>query len=130
MSLTNHSSQAHAWLAVILLALPVSNLQAESDQFNVAREMAHAVVAHECGKSRTPQMTAGFQSGLYMAMNTLDLSKQRVGQILQQEQTMALTDTFSAQLFKDIEKGLTNCENVYRYVVQGLMPKLDIIGKQ
>jgi len=130
MSLTNHSSQAHAWLAVILLALPVSNLQAESNQFNVAQEMAHAVVAHECGKSRIPKMTAGFQSGLYMAMNKLDLSKQRVEQILQEEQTIVLTDGFSARIFKDIEKGLTNCENVYAYVVQGLMPKLDIIGKQ
>jgi len=130
MSLNYKPSQVYSWLTFILLALPVGKLQAESNQFNVAQEMAHAVVAHECGKSRIPKMTAGFQSGLYMAMNKLDLSKQRVEQILQEEQTIVLTDGFSARIFKDIEKGLTNCENVYAYVVQGLMPKLDIIGKQ
>jgi|GEM_PF-2695074 len=130
MSLNHHARLFSLRLAFILVALPVSKLQAESNQFYVAQEMAHAVVAHECGKSRIPKMTAGFQSGLYMAMNKLDLSKQRVEKILQEEQTMVLTDGFSARIFKDIEKGLTNCENVYAYVVQGLMPKLDIIGKQ
>lgn len=130
MSLISQFNPGGTWLAVVMMTLWAGNLQAENNQIKVAYEMAHAVVAHECGKSRTPKMTAGYESGVYMAMNQLNLSKQQVSQILQQDQAMALTDTFSAQLFKDIEKGLTNCENVYTYVVQGLMPKLDIIGKQ
>ncbi len=130
MSLSSLLNLGKPWLPVIILILPASHLQAESDQLNVATEMAHALVAHECGKSRTPKMTAGFQSGVYMAINRLGLSQDRVSQILERDKTMVITDTLANQIFSDIEQGHTNCEKVYEYVVQALMPKLDAIGRQ
>ncbi len=130
MSLSSHLNPGKFWLAIMVLVWPASHLQAESDQTNVATEMAHALVAHECGKSRTPPMTAGFQAGVFMAINKLGLSEGTVEQILERDNTMTITDTLANQIFSDIEQGHTNCEKVYDYVVQALMPKLDAIGGQ
>ncbi len=126
--------------AVIAITLaPFLCVQAETDQADplistlaqtVANEMAHALVAHECGKLRQPKMTAGYESGVYMSMNKLSLPKSQVTQILIQEATIALTDTVSDQLFQEMDQGLISCDDIYKYVVQGLMPNLDIIGKQ
>jgi len=124
------------WLAAIVITfLSFTSAQAHSSEASllvqtVANEMAHALVAHECGMLRQPKMTAGYESGVYMSMNKLSLPKSRVTQILMQDETMLLTDTVSAQLLKQMEQGLSNCEKIYKYVVQGLMPKLNIIGKQ
>ncbi len=136
MTLKTQNLRFKNWLAVIAITfVPFTCVQANSTEASpvvktVANEMAHALVAHECGMLRQPKMTAGYESGVYMSMNKLSLPKSRVTQILMQDKTMVLTDTVSAQLLKKMEHGLTNCEEIYKYVVQGLMPKLNIIGKQ
>jgi hypothetical protein len=133
-----------AWLTVIAFTFTsIFNVQAHSSEGasladasvnflvkTVANEMAYALVAHECGKLRQPKMTAGYEAGVYMSMNKLSLPKTQVTNILMQDKTMTLTDTVSAQLLKGMDQGLTSCETIYKYVVQGLMPKLNIIGKQ
>ncbi len=123
------------WVVIAIIFVPFTCVQANSSEASplvktVANEMAHALVAHECGLLRQPKMTAGYESGVYMSMNKLSLPKSSVTQILMQDKTMVLTDTVSAQLIKQMEQGLSNCEKIYKYVVQGLMPKLNVIGKQ
>lgn len=104
--------------------------RADSMQMDVANEMAHAIVAHECGKTRSPKMTAGYESGVYMSMNKMNLSKTDVAQILTQQETMAITDALTVTLFEKINSGQTSCERIYKYVVNGLMPKLNTVSQQ
>ena len=107
------------------MAAQAANLKRE-----VANEMAHAIVAHECGKTRSPKMTAGYESGVYMSMNKMKLLKTDVKQILTQQETMAITDALSVTLFEKINSGQTSCEAIYKYVVNGLMPKLNAVSQQ
>jgi hypothetical protein len=135
-----HYFKRRVWLPIVAITfIAFFNVQANAAEAAladsslvkiVANEMAHALIAHECGKLRQPRMTAGYESGVYMSMNKLSLPKSKVTQILMQDKVIALTDTVWAKLIKKMDQGLTNCDEIYKYVVRGLMPRLDVIGKQ
>ncbi len=131
--MTNHnlSNIKPQFFTVLFMSLGFSmSTLAGNQNMEVATQMAYALVAHECGKDRTPKMTAGYESGVYMSMNKMNLSKAAVTQILMQQKTLALTDSLTTTLSQDVNSGKTSCGKIYKYVVNSLMPRLDNVSQQ
>ncbi len=118
----NNLQAKNIFLLFILIIFFPSQVFADDIQQQVANEMAHALVANHCGKTRRPTMTAGYQSGLLMSINKTGLPKDEVADILSQPHTLLMSDAFTNEIKSNIAEGITTCDDIYSYVVTGMMP--------